>query len=629
MSRLRRRLQRRLLIRIGLIALAALVVAPSAAATVRIGGVDSSSFPSLRVTIVAPRNSQPPRLYENGNPVVGATAVNLGQGKTIVIAVDRSQSMQGRPLATALAAAQKFVRSAGPSDHVGVVEFGRSAIAVQGASGTPSDAATALSSIAVDQQSGTALYDAVVMAAGQLQSDGGPGRAIILVTDGADVSSLHSLADAVAAAHKVHASIYTIGIGGPSFTPDALRALAADTGGTYRQAASANALSVVYSSLADELSRTWQVTYPTASRQGEQINLEATVPGRGSASQTVKLPGSTGGATTSASPLIPAVGYSRLGTLVVSLGVALLVFFAYRFWLAAREGHWLGRRLDPHLITAESASKRSQTSGKSARKQVGDSIEGAFANLKQFRALQRQIERADVPWRAGEVVAVCVGAAFVGGLLCAALFASPIFGLVGMAGGFFAPIAVIWFKASARLKRFENQLPDLLITMAASLKAGHSFRHGIQSVVEEGAEPASREFKRVLHETQLGKPMDDALADMAQRVGSENFTFVVTAVTIQRQIGGSLAGLFDMVADTVRQRQQFARKIKGLTAMGRMSAYVLVGLPFFMAAVVTLMNPTYMSPLWHTSIGQVLVGVGLGMLALGSLMLKKIVSFRG
>jgi tight adherence protein B len=627
-SRLRRRLQRRLLGKIGLIALAALFVAPSAVGAVRIGGVDSSSFPSLRVTVITPRGSQAPRLYENGNRVVGGTAVNLGQGKTIVIAVDRSQSMSGHPLATALAAAQKFVRSTGASDHVGVVEFGRSAITIQGASGTPGDAATALASIAVDQQSGTALYDAVVAAAGQIQQDAGPGRAIILVTDGADVSSLHSLSDAVAAAHKVHASIYTIGIGGPSFTPGALKLLASDTGGTYRQAASANALSAVYASLADELARTWQVTYPTAGRPGEPLHLEATVPGRGNAAETVTLPGSSPGSS-SGSSIIPAVGYSRLGSLLVSIAVAVLVFFAYRFWIAAREGHWLGRRLDPHLTATEGAAKRTQFGGASARKRLGDSIESTFANLKQFRALQALIERADVPWRAGEVVAVCVGAALIGGLLCAALFASPLLGIVGMVAGFFAPISVIWFKASSRLKQFENQLPDLLITMAASLKAGHSFRHGIQSVVEEGAEPASKEFKRVLHETQLGKPMDNALADMAQRVGSENFSFVVTAVTIQRQIGGSLAGLFDMVADTVRQRQQFARKIKGLTAMGRVSAYVLVGLPFFMAAVVTLMNSTYMAPLYHTGLGHILIGVGLGMMALGSLMLKKIVSFRG
>ena len=118
------------------------------------------------------------------------------------------------------------------------------------------------------------------------------------------------------------------------------------------------------------------------------------------------------------------------------------------------------------------------------------------------------------------------------------------------------------------MKAFDDQLPDLLITIAASLKAGHSFRQAIQSVVEEGAEPAAKEFKRVLTETRLGRPMDDALADMAERVGSKDLSFVITAVTIQRQIGGSLAGLFDMVAEAVRQRQQFARKIRGLTGDG-------------------------------------------------------------
>jgi len=209
------------------------------------------------------------------------------------------------------------------------------------------------------------------------------------------------------------------------------------------------------------------------------------------------------------------------------------------------------------------------------------------------------------------------------------LGASFLLTLVLMGLGFGAPIAWVSFKARSRVNDFENQLPDLLITLAASLKAGHSFRQGIQSVVDEGAEPASKEFQRVLAETQLGRPIDDALADMAQRVGSENFTFVITAVTIQRQIGGSLSGLFDMVAETVRQRQQFARKVRSLTAMGRMSAYVLVALPFFLATVVTILNPVYMAPLYHTATGQKLLATGIVMLTIGSLMLKKIASFRG
>jgi len=122
--------------------------------------------------------------------------------------------------------------------------------------------------------------------------------------------------------------------------------------------------------------------------------------------------------------------------------------------------------------------------------------------------------------------------------------------------------------------------------------------------------------------------MDEALAEMAHRVGSKNFEFVITAVTIQRQVGGSLAGLFDMVADTVRNRQQFAKKIKGLTAMGRASAYVLIGLPVFVGGMLTVVNPTYMRPLWYTSTGRTLVLVGLGMIGVGALMLRKIVNFR-
>ena len=176
---------------------------------------------------------------------------------------------------------------------------------------------------------------------------------------------------------------------------------------------------------------------------------------------------------------------------------------------------------------------------------------------------------------------------------------------------------------------FEEQLPDLLVTLAASLKAGHSFKQGLQTIVDEGQEPASKELGRVITDTRLGRPMDEALAETADRIGSKNFSFVITAVTIQRQVGGSLAGLFDMIADTVRQRQQFARKIRSLTAMGRASAYVLIALPFFIAFALTLMNPSYMDPLFHTLTGHMLIIVGLVMMAIGTLILRKIVSFRG
>jgi tight adherence protein B len=178
------------------------------------------------------------------------------------------------------------------------------------------------------------------------------------------------------------------------------------------------------------------------------------------------------------------------------------------------------------------------------------------------------------------------------------------------------PFSFVWLKMKRRLRAFEDQLPDLLVTIAASLKAGHSFKQGLQAVVDEGHPPAGQEVKRVLTETSLGRPMDDAMAEMAERLGSKNFEFAITAVTIQRQVGGSLATLFDMVADTVRARQQYARKIRALTAMGRMSAY-------------TLINREYMKPLYFSHAGHILIIMALAMMGIGSLILKKIVSFRG
>ena len=615
---------------VSLAVLAVLLPASAAAAGSRIQAVDASAFPSLRVTYVAPVGSPAPVLRENGQAVTTTQTVNLGQTKSIVVAIDRSQSMRGRPLKNAISAVQQFASSAGPDDHVGVVVFGRSAIALTRLASTAAEASDQISNLSVDSKSGTALYDAVVLSAQRLSQDHRPGRAIVVVTDGADVSSTHSLADAVAAANKAHASIYTIGIAGPDFTSEALRQLATQTGGSYRQASSSRELAQTYASLRDELSRTWQLTYLTSSRPGELVTLTATARGA-VARSTTTLPGSSGNTGQAATGLIPSAAYSSAGTMLLALIVGTLFLVAAGFWFAAQRDNRLKRRIEPHISGGQlkGGKARRQEARAQTRTRFVDAIETTFANVKQFKRLERLIERADLPLRPGELLAIAAGCAIGMGIVFSSIGSAAIVTLGVMGLGFAVPIFYVSWKARARLRRFENQLPDMLITLAASLKAGHSFRQGVQSVVEEGAEPAADEFKRVLTETQLGKPMDDALVNMAERVGSSNLTFVITAVTIQRQIGGSLAGLFDMIAETVRQRQQFARKVKSLTAMGRMSAYVLVGLPFFMAAVVTLMNPAYMSPLWHSGVGHTMVFAGLVMIGLGSLMLKKIASVRG
>jgi len=614
-----------------LAAVAALALAAPAAAGVRIGGIDTSGYPRIRVSVTAPLGSAAPRLTENGTPIAGAQVVNLAHDKSVVLAIDRSQSMFGKPLADAASAARAFVAQKAPDDRIEALTFAHTIALLTPFSNSPGEATVALQGLHVDSVPGTLMWDAIVAAAHGLARQVTPGRVIIVVTDGQSFKSSATLDDAVAAAHAAGAAVYPIGIAGADYTPGPLRELAALTGGLYHEVTSTAQLASVYLEISRTLAHTWQITYPTAGRPGDTLHLTASVAGQGTASRTATVAGIADATTIPPSNILPSgVWTSPLAPVVLGAAVGFLTLLAFGFLMRARGGRWLNARLAPHLgpTVADAKPRRRRDRGRGLRGLFA-ATDRAFANVRQFRTLQRQIERADLALRASELLYVSLGVGFVLGLVGAVAAMPSLVILALMAFGAVVPILHVGFKARARIKAFDNQLPDLLITIAASLKAGHSFRHAVQAVVDEGAEPAAKDFRRVLNETRLGRPMDEALAEMAGRVGSKNLTFVLTAVTIQRQIGGSLAGLFDTVAETVRQRQQFARKIRSLTAMGRMSAYVLIGLPFGVGLALTAMNPTYMSPLWKTSTGHTLVGVALTMMVVGTVILKKIISFKG
>jgi tight adherence protein B len=615
--------------------LALVLAAPAAAAPApKVGVIDTGAYPTIRFSVVTPAPSAvPPTVRENGNSVVGLETENLASAKSIVLAIDRSRSMNGAALANAVAAARRFVASKGPADRIELIGFGRQAVRLTSFSSSTIDADAALAALSVDDRQGTALYDAVALGARALAAEALAGRVLIVLTDGDDVSSRASLAKAAAQAKRAGAAVYAIGIEGTGFSPTALRELARVTGGSYFPASSSSAVAGAYSSIGDELRRTWRVTYLTTRLPGESVSVETTLAG-GRATTNVRMPGETSGAIvepTTASPLLPGFLYENgLGTFLLALLVGSCVILAVGILVSTPAGVRLRRRLEPH--TAETRRRPGKATPRerfAAASGVLTATEKALAHLQFWVRLHRLIERADLPLRTVEFFYICVGAGFGLGLIAAVAAVSPLVILGAMAFGGGSPILFAVYKARKRLNEIEEQLPDLLITIAASLKAGHSFRQGLQAVVDEGRPPAATEFKRVLTETSLGRPMDDALAEMAVRVGSKNLDFVITAVTIQRQVGGSLAGIFDMVADAVRQRQQFARKIKGLTAMGRMSAYVLLGLPFFLAGVFTLLNPQYMDPFWHTSTGHMIIATGLVMMTMGSIVLRKMVSFRG
>ncbi|HEX5469066.1 MAG TPA: type II secretion system F family protein [Gaiellaceae bacterium] len=620
--------------RVAFALLAALVLAPAAVAAGEVTAVDTADLPTVHLTVVAPSTSStPPALTQDGVPVAGLVATNLAAGKSVMVAIDRSQSMEGSALAEATAAARSFVAAKPPGDRISVLAFGSRAVSLTGFSTSTIDADSALRTMSADSVEGTALYDAVVEGSNMLAAERQPARILILLTDGSNFAEGGAtLQDAIQSAQDAGVAVYAIGIEGRQFSSTSLKELADQTKGQYYAAASATVLSDVYSSIADDLRRTWQLEYLTNARAGDQFDLTVKFPDGDEITKTVTAPGQASPSPSGPSPVLPDFFYTSDWGLPVLAGVVgLLALLAVAFALASPRGTWLKGRLEPHVASGRrQAAKRERESRKIALfAPLFRATESVFGQFRQWKRLDAILQRADIPLKTAEFAYIIAASGLVIALIHGAVMQTPWFVALGFFEGACVPYVFVAHRARKRLQAFEDQLPDILVTMAASLKAGHSFRQGMQSVVDEAVDPAAHEFKRVLAEARLGRPMDDALSEMAVRIGSKNFEFVMSAVTIQRQVGGSLAGLFDMVADTVRQRQQFRRKIKGLTAMGRMSAYVLVGLPFVVALAIYAINRDYMEPLLSTSTGHKLIFLIIVMMSIGSAILKKIVSFKG
>lgn len=608
---------------LSLCVLCAVLPGVAAAAGSKFTSVDTSGYPTVRATVVTPKPvGRAPALTENGTPVVGYRAVNLGREKSVVLVVDRSQSMLGRAIVDASAAARAFVASKPARDRVAVVSVGRRAVQLTSFSSSTAEADAALRTLEVDGVRGTALYDSVVLSSQALAADVHPTRVLVLLTDGQEVSSDASLEQAIDAARAADVAVYPIGIESPSFRPAPLQRLAEKTGGRYAGASGSKDLRAVYAALAEELRRTWQLSYVTSARPGERLEIAAA----GASAESI-VPGIAVESTAEASKLPEPL--FKVGPALTAAAVGFLILLAALFAMRAPLGSRLRRQITPHLGEQRARVRGPVQERFATASSLMKATERAFGHLAAWHALHRLLERADVPLRTVELVYAAAGSGLLAGIAFGVAGAATVVTLLAMMAAAAVPILVVWWKAKRRLAAIDEQLPDLLVTLAASLKAGHSFRQGIQAVVDEGQPPSSKEFNRVLTETRLGRPMDDALTDMAARIGSKNVSFVVTAVTIQRQVGGSMAGIFDMVAEAVRNRQQFARKIRSLTAMGRASAYVLVGVPFFMLGTITLLSGEYMAPLYHTATGQKLLVLGLVMISVGSLMLRKIVSFKG
>jgi tight adherence protein B len=252
-------------------------------------------------------------------------------------------------------------------------------------------------------------------------------------------------------------------------------------------------------------------------------------------------------------------------------------------------------------------------------------------NVKKGKpSVGEQLQRADLKLRTSEFFMIQLGSTALFVLVAMLRFGPPFGGLIQMlifgAVGYFLPGVYVKFRINRRLRAFNAQLGDTLTLLSNALKAGYSFAQAIDSVAKNAVAPISDEFGRAVREMNLGGSPDEALGNITKRIASADFDLVATAYAIHRTVGGNLAEILDNIAYTIRERVRIKGEIATLTAQARASGTLITFLPIVLSAFMYFVTPSYFRPMFENFIGWVLIGIGLFMIFVGNLIIRRIVA---
>ncbi len=238
-----------------------------------------------------------------------------------------------------------------------------------------------------------------------------------------------------------------------------------------------------------------------------------------------------------------------------------------------------------------------------------------------FRAIAMELARANIPMKPSEFLMLTVSVGVATGFLGFMVSHNFIGGVMSFIFGLFLPRWYTVRRKQKRLKDFHDQIPDTLSLMVSALRAGYGLNRAIKMVVDEMPPPASEEFARVLMEVNLGIGISEAFRHLVERTKSKDMELIVTAISIQHEVGGSLADILENISETIRERIRIRGEIQVMTAEQRMSGYVLTAMPFLLGLALTLFNPDYMmgmfQPGWPILIPiSALVMMGIGYLSM-------------
>ena len=249
-----------------------------------------------------------------------------------------------------------------------------------------------------------------------------------------------------------------------------------------------------------------------------------------------------------------------------------------------------------------------------------------FAGEGVTKRLENELIKADIPLRGEEYLTLRIISAIVPGSVVMLLTDQLIFSLLIYVLGTILPQIFVSIAQQKKLKKFNYQLIDSLAIMSNALRAGYSFMQAVELVSREMPKPIGKEFARTFREINLGTTTEEALHNLGKRIASDDLELIITAVLIQRQIGGNLAEILDNISHTIRERVRIQNEIKTLTAQGRISGLVIGLMPLVLVLLLFFINPGYMTPLFSTPVGIAMLAGGAFSELIGVLIIKKIIS---
>jgi tight adherence protein B len=615
---------RRLVVKIFALALA-VFAAPQAlaAGTLEITPVGRVPFPDRSYVLDLPQDAAVEagavRVTENGSAVgnlrvspLAASGLKFG----VVLALDASESMYGKPFRSAVAAASTFVARGAPSQEIGLVAFNRQLHVLQ--EPTLDRAAVALTlGRPPALRYGTRIYDALDQGLASLARAKVSAGSIVLLSDGTDVGSNETLASVLRKALGQHVRIFTVGLRSRAFDARPLRLLATKTGGSYAEASSATELEPIYRALSQRLASEYLVGYRSAARPRSHVHVTVAVKGLGTAGLAYTAPTPSGLAPYHRS-FVSRFLLSATSLVVLSLLVATFVAFAVQALLGRRRTAVV-RRVNEFVPGEKPAAPVKKRKGVRAALARSPAAGGKLARF------ERDLEIAGIGMSAQGIVVLTGAATTLVGLALALV--SPVLALLALLVPL-GPHAIVKRRLARVRNEFDDQLPTNLAVLASALRAGHGFSGALSVVVDNAHEPSQRELRRALTDDQLGVPPEDALRRVAVRMASRDVEQVALVAELQRTAGGNAAEVLDTVVETIRERGDLRRLVRTLTAQGRMARWILTALPVVVASLLWLIQPELMRPLVATSGGQVALVVAALMVTAGSLLIQKIVDIK-